>query len=280
MAVVIVFTITMIFINAFECKRPSDAWSMVILDQQHPEKCWNLTDVYYAQAAFSIFSDATIILLPIPAMLGLNLQRHKRLGVIALFSCGSIAVVASGVRLYALWLYFSSTDAAWYSAFILICSQVELNVAIMTASFPMLKPLFKPKRIQEIQWYGNEMVSPYWLSGTNSRSGTRVKSQSATTERSVRRSSGEQLFLYHSDVRGYQGERNAIRADIKSNTLASHVEQASEPDEARLSANRSFGHKTTTTEAEHGSGPCQSSSLPGIYVLRTVSVRSQSVRPN
>ena len=134
----------MVFINAFECRHPSDAWSTAILDQSsHGSKCWHLQNVYYSQAAFNIFSDIVILVLPIPVLLRLNMRKNKRVALVAIFSCGGIAVIASGIRIYALYLYSTLTDAAYYGAAILICSQIELNVAIIAASVPSLKPLFK-----------------------------------------------------------------------------------------------------------------------------------------
>ena len=60
MGVVAAFTIAMVMINAFECPKPSDAWSVEIL-LQGSGPCRDLHPIYYSQAAFNILSDGIII---------------------------------------------------------------------------------------------------------------------------------------------------------------------------------------------------------------------------
>lgn len=60
----------------------------------------------------------------------------------AVFMVGGIAVVASIIRLYALWAYTVSKDVAYDAIFILLLSQIEINVAIISASAPSFRPLF------------------------------------------------------------------------------------------------------------------------------------------
>jgi hypothetical protein len=73
---------------------------------------------------------------------------------------GGIAVIASIVRLYALWVYAVTKDPPYDDVFvsfprpnvayihlmlkeILVLSQIEVNAAIISASAPALRPLFK-----------------------------------------------------------------------------------------------------------------------------------------
>ena len=76
------------------------------------------------------------------------------------FMVGSIAVIASIVRLYALYVYTTTKDVAYDAIFvcyqvdrslegkltrsqILLLSQIEVNLAIISASAPALRPLFR-----------------------------------------------------------------------------------------------------------------------------------------
>lgn len=63
--------------------------------------------------------------------------------LILIFSVGGLAVIASIVRINALYIYQHSAEPPYDGAYILIWSQVELNAAIISSSAPALKPLAK-----------------------------------------------------------------------------------------------------------------------------------------
>ena len=141
MGIVSAFTISMIFVNAFECPNPSDAWSPEIL-LQDSGSCHDLHGIYYGQAAFNILSDIVILLLPMPVLHALQMDQNKRFALIGVFSLGSIAVLASILRVYALSLWSApDADVPYAGANILIWSQIEINTAIISASIPSLKPI-------------------------------------------------------------------------------------------------------------------------------------------
>ncbi|KAF3916979.1 hypothetical protein ABW20_dc0105543 [Dactylellina cionopaga] len=142
MAVVVIYSIIMISTNAWECPNISDAWSAEIL-LQGTGSCKDLHPIYFAQASFNIFSDVWILLLPIPVLLKLQMRRNKRIALIGIFSVGSIAVIASCARIYALHVWSVSKDVPYDGANILIWSQIEINAALISCSIPALKPLFK-----------------------------------------------------------------------------------------------------------------------------------------
>lgn len=61
--------------KAFECPRePNMAWSPTAF----PKQCNNLVPVYYAQAGFNILTDIVILLLPVPSLLKLQVNRSKK----------------------------------------------------------------------------------------------------------------------------------------------------------------------------------------------------------
>ena len=71
---IMAYTIIMVFINAFECTKPSDAWNPLTW----PRGCRDLIPIYYGQAGFNIVSDIIILLLPIPMLLNLQITQGKR----------------------------------------------------------------------------------------------------------------------------------------------------------------------------------------------------------
>ncbi|RPB15314.1 hypothetical protein P167DRAFT_533503, partial [Morchella conica CCBAS932] len=103
--VIVAYTFAMFFVNVFECpKDPSRAWAPTF-----PQGCNDLVVVYYAMASFNILSDIVILLLPLPSLMKLQVNKRKR-------------------------------DIAIY---ILLWSQIEVNVGIISASAPALKPLVR-----------------------------------------------------------------------------------------------------------------------------------------
>ncbi|CUS06728.1 unnamed protein product [Tuber aestivum] len=138
-AAVTVYTIAMVFVNAFECpKDPTLAWAPTF-----PKGCNNLVPVYYAQAGFNIFSDLVILVLPLPSLIRLQVSKRRRVALVVVFCIGSIAVIASIVRINALYIFQNSKDIPYDGIFILIWSQVEINVAIISASAPGILPLVR-----------------------------------------------------------------------------------------------------------------------------------------
>lgn len=63
--------------------------------------------------------------------------------LIGIFSVGSISIIASAMRFYALYTYVNTKDVAYDAIYILLWSQIEINIALISASAPALRPLFK-----------------------------------------------------------------------------------------------------------------------------------------
>ncbi|KAF2147298.1 uncharacterized protein K452DRAFT_314489 [Aplosporella prunicola CBS 121167] len=137
--IVTVYTVVVVFVNAFECRsHPTHAWSL-----NFPEGCNNLSASYFSMASISIATDVAILVLPLPVLVKLNIQRNKRLALIGIFLSGTVAVIASIVRLNALYIYTVTKDVSFDAIYILLWSQIEVNVAIITASAPSLRPMFR-----------------------------------------------------------------------------------------------------------------------------------------
>ncbi|KAH7076061.1 hypothetical protein FB567DRAFT_608664 [Paraphoma chrysanthemicola] len=132
-----IYTVVVFFVNAFECRTyPSRAWS-----PSFPAGCNNLPALYFSTASINILTDVAILVMPLRAFQQLHMQRRKRLALMGIFMIGGVAVLASIIRLYALWVYTTTKDVAYDAIFILLLSQIEVNIAIISASAPALRPL-------------------------------------------------------------------------------------------------------------------------------------------
>jgi hypothetical protein len=92
-------------------------------------------------ASVNILTDIFILVMPMRAFGQLKLQQTRRFALLGVFMVGGVAVIASIVRLYALWVYAVTDDPPHDDIFILHLSQIEVNAAIISASAPALRPL-------------------------------------------------------------------------------------------------------------------------------------------
>lgn len=111
----------MIFIVAFQCpKMPSYAFSSGILRDRGRGHCFDLRIVFYWQSGFSIGSDLVILLLPMPLLISLRMRTIKRISLIAVFAVGLLIPIASGVRLWSLYLWaHSGLHARYYGGYLI-----------------------------------------------------------------------------------------------------------------------------------------------------------------
>ncbi|OAG20970.1 hypothetical protein CC77DRAFT_903929, partial [Alternaria alternata] len=85
-AFVTVYTIVVLFVNAFECRpNPSQAWSPTF-----PKGCNNLRATYFALGAINVLTDITIFLLPLKAFCSLQLDPRRRWALLGVFMIGGL----------------------------------------------------------------------------------------------------------------------------------------------------------------------------------------------
>ncbi|MCJ1307997.1 hypothetical protein MMC25_001647 [Agyrium rufum] len=77
------------------------------------EKHSPVLDVTLGFGYFNILSDLLIIVLPISGVMGLNLQKARKIGVIMIFLTGLLALVASVISLYYRYLINNIGDSTW-----------------------------------------------------------------------------------------------------------------------------------------------------------------------
>ncbi|KAM5366846.1 hypothetical protein ACJZ2D_010298 [Fusarium nematophilum] len=88
--------------------------------------------------------DIIILILPIIEVFRLHLRLGQKLGIVALFVLGTIVCLASAFVLVELVNYNNDTRQMPYDyAMYCILGAVEVNVAIVSACFPLLRPIFR-----------------------------------------------------------------------------------------------------------------------------------------
>ncbi|KAL1612154.1 hypothetical protein SLS60_000378 [Paraconiothyrium brasiliense] len=92
-------------------------------------KITGLTNVLYS--ALNVVSDFYILLIPMRQLKGLHMNKHRKIGLIALFMIGFVACAMSVIRLGFFAHEFGNADQFYSIALVSHFTTVEINLAIM-----------------------------------------------------------------------------------------------------------------------------------------------------
>ncbi|KAJ5479299.1 hypothetical protein N7530_004808 [Penicillium desertorum] len=105
-----------------------------------PGTCLPVGSLFYGLAIYTIITDVTIIVLPIPLLLGLNIKTAQKAGVVCLFLLGLFTTVCSIMRLTQIQrVAFGDGN----STMLVLWGTIEFNVGNIVTCIPYLAPLFK-----------------------------------------------------------------------------------------------------------------------------------------
>ncbi|KAI1638260.1 hypothetical protein F4809DRAFT_649397 [Biscogniauxia mediterranea] len=156
--------------------------------------CFNSTAFFYFTSSFNIVTDIWILVLPIRTLKKLQISQNQRYVLFGVFGVAGVATAMSCVRLYSIKAYTQSKDPFHDAPLVNIWSMVEINIGIICACAPALKPLFSPLRLLGISKpasysYSSE-PSGFSKKGTeNSASQTQIVPESTYAGRSSGRPS-------------------------------------------------------------------------------------------
>lgn len=143
-------------VTVFQCK---PVWAIYAPITPTNASCTDILTIYISSAPLNLITDTAILFLPMPILTSMRLPRKQKIILVVTFSFGifvaAVDVVrlaylqsASGTRLaeIAAQTHGSSrsreqTDFTWYLSFSFMWSAIEVNVGIMCACVPGLKPL-------------------------------------------------------------------------------------------------------------------------------------------
>ena len=125
--------------------RPSKAYFDFIpplYEPPYPYTCQSRYIVKLVACVINVFCDLLTVLLPIPLAWNLRLPLRQRLAVIATFGLGAAVVVVSALKTkYLVSSVRDSYDEQWDAYPLWICGIIELDVSLICASAPALRPL-------------------------------------------------------------------------------------------------------------------------------------------
>lgn len=124
-------------------------------------------------------TDIWILVLPVKTLSGILRPRREKIALSIIFGVGLFATITSVIRLHTIYTYTLAKDVFRESILVNIWSMLEINIGIICASVPALKPLFTPKALREATnrnrragyQYHSQERSAFNSNGSNSRDG-------------------------------------------------------------------------------------------------------------
>ncbi|EKG15959.1 hypothetical protein MPH_06925 [Macrophomina phaseolina MS6] len=146
-AIVTIWGVTFLFLIIFACNPVDKSWHVtkegkcIMFGDFHPT---NAYAAYVSQTASNMFLDTVILIVPIPLLYKLRVGKRQKIGLIGLFSAGTLVVVCACLRLHFVVKSRAGTyptvDPPWYAPTIILMSVLEVSLAILTASMPIFWP--------------------------------------------------------------------------------------------------------------------------------------------
>lgn len=145
--------VVLTFLNIFQCNPVIAAFSLY----RYQAQCIPLLTEFICSAPVNIVTDLAILALPIPVLTGMRLPKRQKYILVFTFSLGIFVTIVDVVRIYYLQqaisfvptapsndpdaLFGDSPEFAWNASLSLMWSAVEVNVGMICACIPTLKPL-------------------------------------------------------------------------------------------------------------------------------------------
>lgn len=142
--------------TVFQCTPVDDAFIVPTPAHSH---CTDVITIYLSSTPLNLITDLAILFLPMPILTGMRLPQKQKIILLITFSFGAFVAAVDVVRVVYLQsasetrlteLYhgkndgtstINRTDFSWYASFSFMWSAIEVNVGIMVACVPGLKPL-------------------------------------------------------------------------------------------------------------------------------------------
>ncbi|KAF7114373.1 hypothetical protein CNMCM5793_008325 [Aspergillus hiratsukae] len=151
-------------VNVFQCHPVAAAFTYPLPPTAH---CIDILTLYLSSSPVNIITDLAILFIPNPILTQMRLPRKQKIILVVTFSFGFFVAVVDVIRIVYIQdaatsrqiavkdLHYQSAtgdDFSWYASLSFMWSVVEVNVSVMCACVPSLKPLVArliPKLIRD-----------------------------------------------------------------------------------------------------------------------------------
>ncbi|KAL2434364.1 hypothetical protein ABEF95_004783 [Exophiala dermatitidis] len=134
---IVVAGLAMLLTFSFSCWPLAFFWDKTVQSGH----CINLIAFWFCVSALHIATDLAILVLPMPVLTRLQLPRKQKMTLIGVFALGGFGCITSILRLHALYISSTSSDLTHDNVDAATWSSAELNVGIMCACIPAMRPV-------------------------------------------------------------------------------------------------------------------------------------------
>ncbi|KAH9874865.1 hypothetical protein J1614_004352 [Plenodomus biglobosus] len=139
-AICVAYGIAVLFTSIFSCFPIRAYWHVLEKPNAH---CLPSKILWYVHASFNILCDILVAGLPVRVIWKLQISKQQKIALIGILTIGWFVCIVSILRLHALTdLVANLDDTTYHGAAASYWSTIEMNMAILCASLPALKPLF------------------------------------------------------------------------------------------------------------------------------------------
>ncbi|KAK6082980.1 hypothetical protein SCUP515_02214 [Seiridium cupressi] len=136
-----VYTFASFLTLVLHCQDLSALW-----DNRVQTYCWpneTIVALGYSYSTINIVTDLFFALIPIPMLWDIQIDRRTKASLICILGLGIFATAAGIIKFAYLSNYGKNGDFLWDSTNLTIWFAIELNIGIIAACLPCLKPVFR-----------------------------------------------------------------------------------------------------------------------------------------
>ncbi|KAF1828047.1 hypothetical protein BDW02DRAFT_303026 [Decorospora gaudefroyi] len=179
MTICVLWGITNVFTSIFSCVPVNAYWQV---EEQANAKCIDSLSAWYSNASINILTDLMIAFLPVQVIWNLQIEKRQKMALMAILTVGWFVCIVSIVRLHELIVFANHPeDPTWYSAGNAYWSSIEMNMAIVCATVPALKPLV----VKVVPSFSKRHNSGGYGTGMSGGSGSKRLGIRSTVKRTV-----------------------------------------------------------------------------------------------
>lgn len=139
----VLYGVGLIFALIFNCRPTNAYWKSLSITYTGDYTCTDTRWLNGVSGILSVLSDFYAVLLPMGILHKFDIDRRKKIALYTVFSFGLLVVAAGSVRTYYLHQLGYNYDITWTGFNVFIWSALEVHGAIICASVPVLRVLFR-----------------------------------------------------------------------------------------------------------------------------------------
>ncbi|PPJ50472.1 hypothetical protein CBER1_06767 [Cercospora berteroae] len=138
-ATIVAFTVSQMLLLTFACISLNRVWDPTITEGH----CINRGNVYMATAGTNAATEIFMLFLPMPILLKLQIPTIQKVGLVLIFSVGSVTMATSLVRLSLMPPLIKNADMPWALSTPSLWICIEGSLVIICGSLPVLRLFLK-----------------------------------------------------------------------------------------------------------------------------------------